>query len=360
MKQVSFITVHVGANYGSVLQTIATFIALKEMGVTPICINYIPPRVTNIRYWKEGKNSLIKLLRRILYFPFRCITTRNFQKYLKKYVCLTKPIYVNDDFSQKCPKSDIYITGSDQVWNFLHNEGYDYHYFFEGIEGRKISFSSSIGMSCLSETQLTKLKNGLSGYFAISVREQTAVDLLASNGFYPTLLLDPIFILNKNQWRGYASKRLVSTPYLFVYIPYNTIDKDIIYETAHKIASKKCLKIVTISADIFRDVYADLTIRNANPGDFLSLFLYADVVVTNSFHGTAFSINLNKTFWAYIPSAFSTRIESLLELCSLQNRLLHNVINQESIDDIIDYSNINSLLEKERKKLKEYLKHNLE
>ena len=97
---------------------------------------------------------------------------------------------------------------------------------------------------------------------------------------------------------------------------------------------------------------ADKTIFFANPGDFLSLIYYADFVVTNSFHGTAFSITMNKPFFVYLSSKFGTRILSILNLCSLQNRLLKadEIISDKKINSTLDYMSVNDLLDKEREK----------
>lgn len=352
---ISFITVHVGFNFGSKLQTIATYEIFKKLGYDPICVNYIPPRVTWSRFWSIGKINPLKLLKRIFFFPFYYITRCNYDRYLDKYCKLSHPFLSKDNFKVNCPKADIYVTGSDQLWNFKHNEGKDIHYFFEGIEGKKIAFASSIGMTSLPDDYVAYMKEQLSHFHAISVREQSAVHLLQNMGLSAIQLLDPTFMLNKKDWVSFASKRLVKKPYLFVYIPYNIKDKGLIYKTAHKIAEMKNLKIVTYSDYMIKEPYADQTIYFVNPGDILSLILHADVVLTNSFHGTAFSINLNKQFWTYMPSSFSTRITSILHLCDLSYRLLDEEITDEQIMQGIDFDHTNAILQEERYKTYNFL-----
>ena len=82
MKTASFITIHVGFNFGSKLQAIATFEILKNVGYNPICVNYIPSRVTYKRYWKEAIVNPIKFLWRLIYFPIYLITRRNLLRVL--------------------------------------------------------------------------------------------------------------------------------------------------------------------------------------------------------------------------------------------------------------------------------------
>ena len=119
-KKVAFITIHVGANFGSILQTIATSESLKKIGCEPVCVNYIPPRVTSKRFWSFGNGSPIKKF--LLFFwklyslPLKEINNKVYQGFLKKYCELSSPIHVEDSFTKECPKADVYMTGSDQVW----------------------------------------------------------------------------------------------------------------------------------------------------------------------------------------------------------------------------------------------------
>lgn len=357
--KVAFITIHFGYNFGSIFQTIATKRILEESGVEPICINYIPPRYTEKRYWKDGSSSLIRFIRRLLFYPIHLVSKRNYSQYLAKHCPLSNVIYAEDDFQKLCPQADIYMTGSDQVWNYKHNEGLDKHYFFDGIIGKKIAFASSIGMVDLPNDYANYMKHVLASFSAISVREESAIDILSSWGIQCTQLIDPTFLVNKKSWTQYASKRLYNQPYLFVYLPYNVSDKGIVYQTVRKIADKENLKVITYSWDNRKDDMADMTITFADPGDVLSLFIYASQVVTNSFHGTAFSINLNKQFWSYMPSHFSTRLRSVLNLFDLENRMLEGVISEDNINKTIDFTEVNCVLNKEREKARHFIKEAL-
>lgn len=353
--KVAFITIHVGLNFGSILQTIATSELLKKKGCDSICINYWPPRTTNKRYWQGALKSFSKFLWRALYFPLRVISENRFSHYLAKHCLVSKRLYNDDNYLKELPVADVYMSGSDQIWNYEHNEGIDGHYFFEGVKGRKISLSSSIGLTTVSDEYAAYLKKALKEYTAVSVREESAVDLLHNLGVGAQQLTDPTLALNKSEWFPFSTNRLVKEKYLFVYLPYNTINKSIIYETARKIANNQKLLIVTYSTNIFTDKFADRTIKWCNPGDILSLILYSEYVITNSFHGTAFSINLNKQFWVYMPSNFSTRISSLLRLCNLENRLLEAVIEDGELERNICFDFTNSVLAGERQKTMDFL-----
>lgn len=361
MKTASLITIHIGSNFGSNLQTIATCEVLKSLGIETTVVNYIPPRVSSRHPYKAMyQTSFPKMVWRTLLIPFgwqkQRIYRKQFVDYLASYCKVSEPIYAEDNFASMCPKTDYYITGSDQVWNVTHNQGIDTHYFWEGISGKKISYASSIGNATLSEEEKLLYPRFLAEFKAISVREDSAKQSLHELGFDSEQLVDPTFMLDRFVWEKYASPRLVKEPYLCVYLPYNIANKDIIYSTVRKIANIKRLKVVTFAFTNKKDKYADQTFCNVNPSDFLSLMRNADFVVTNSFHGIAFSINLNKQFYAYMPSGFKSRLVSILELCGLEDRALSEEIAEDAISNAIDYGPVNRILEGERAKAIEFLK----
>lgn len=357
MKKIAFITIHVGTNFGSVLQAIATSVIINRNGAQAELINYIPPRCT----WKYYFNvkGLLEFIKKCIYFPIAYCNKRIYTRYLKKHLIVSEEIYKEDNFQVKCPPADIYMTGSDQVWNSIHNQGLDYHYFFKGFpeETIKISFSSSIGRENIDKEEFDEFKLLLSTYKAISVREESAKCILKSMGYEAIQLLDPTFLIDKRAWTQYMSPRLVKKPYLLIYTPYDILDKELVYKSARKIASSRNLDIVTFTYDIRSEKLADKTIKFASPGDFLSLMYYADYVLTTSFHGTAFSINLNKQFYVYLPSRFGTRITSILSMCKLESRLLseNELISEEKINTLIDYNDVNTILDQERKIADKYL-----
>ena len=211
-------------------------------------------------------------------------------------------------------------------------------------------------MESLAQSEKIFLKQELDNYEKIAVREAQAVKLLREIGFDPIQVIDPTLMLNREQWKSFIEKRIVKKQYLLVYTPYNIKDKDQIFKTVRLIAKAKGLQVVTFSWDFWGEKLADKTIFYASPGDFLSLVYYADYVVTNSFHGTAFSINLNKQFWVYAPSMFSSRVSSIIQLLELDNRMIDGDITSEAIDDRIDYEQVNHKLDIERARAMSFLK----
>lgn len=363
MKKVALLTIHLGANFGSNLQTIATVETLKKHGCETEVVNYIPDRCTWNRFFKDGFKSAISVAKMFILLPVKIANSYIYNSYLSKYVQVSKTIYAKDDFMSACPKANVYVTGSDQVWNSKHNEGLDRRYYFDGFpdDAVKIAYSSSIGREELDVEEYAEVRRMLGSYKAISVREASAGRLIEGMGYRAIHLLDPTFMLTRENWKNYMSKRLVKEPYLIVYLPYNVHDKSLIYQSIRKIADKKQLKVISFSWHILPDKLADKTVFFSNPGDFLSLMYYADYVMTNSFHGTAFSINLNKQFSVYLPSSFGTRIVSILDLCGLGGRLLEpdEIISDGKMDETIDYMSVNVVLDEERRKAHTFLEQAL-
>lgn len=357
-KTVAFITVHVGHNFGSILQAIATANVINSLGKESILINYIPDRVTYKRFFKRMFSGVTPFLRGIISLPNFINNNRLYGSYLAKYCKISSPIYDDDNFSLKCPKADYYITGSDQVWNSKHNEGFNNRYYFATLpkDSVKISFASSIGSTEIDKEELEKIKSYLENYKAISVRESSAKELINSIGLEAEHLLDPTFMMNKDEWSRYMSKRLVKEKYLLIYIPYSIVDEKEIYKLARLIAKEYNLKVVAFSWNWMNKPMADKTIKFASPGDFLSLMHNADYVITNSFHGTAFSINLNKQFSVFMPAAYGTRINSIITLCGLQKRIVTENYGLSDIKENINYTAVNKVLDAERDKSVNFLK----
>lgn len=359
MGKVCLITIHWGANFGSILQTIATSELFKQLGHQTVVLNYIQNRWTWKYYWKEALASPLRLGRRILFALNRKVNIDIYQGYLEKHCVVTKPVYNDTDVLRMNIDADYYVTGSDQVWNTKHNLGVDKRYFLDWVpeDKTKFSYASSIGLTELPIIIYDEYKHFLAPFSGISVRESFAKKIIESMGYDVTQLVDPTFMLTKDDWKKFMTPRTVNHKYILLYLPYNTMNKTMICDMARKVADEKDLIIVSFSWDYFYDKYADKTIRYANPGDFLTLMNNAEYVITNSFHGTAFSINLNKSFAVYMPSAFGSRIESILSLFDLSDRLVTEKSDSLPFDKPIDYCNVNNILVSERKKTINYLQN---
>lgn len=364
-KKACLITIHVGSNFGSVLQTYATCKVLERLGISITVLNYIPSRVTTLGFLANRKTLKAKI-KAIIGLPIIWCNKMIYGGFVKRHCKLTKEIHNTEEYSKLSLQFNRFIVGSDQVWNSKHNEGVDEMYYFSFVpkEAIKIAFASSFGREFLEKEEMDQIRPWLAEFKAISVRESSGIAVLKSMGINNAIqIVDPTFLLSQKEWKDkLISKPIIGEPYMLMYLPYNIIDKERIYQYARKVATLNKWKIVTFSWDVRKDKYADKTMIFASPKDFLNLMYYAEFVITNSFHGTAFSINLNKQFITFTPSEFSTRICSILDLVNLRSRLVTDYLDPTALSlqiEKIDYEPINNILNQEREKAFQFIRQNL-
>lgn len=361
MKKASLITMHRIYNYGSVLQSYATQRILEDAGLECEILDYISPFRAKKPLFLEcppkiENHKLKKALYYIAKIPSFALKDITFGSFIQKYLKLSPKQYItNADILRDPPKADIYITGSDQVWNSKYNHGVDPSYYlnYAQLGSRKIAFVASFGRNELSEEEAKAVKPMLEEYDSISVREDSAADILAKMGIEGEVLIDPTLQIKKEDWIALASPRLVKQPYLLLFLLYNEDNGASAY--AKKVATDKGLKVVKLSWELKKPAGVDCLFTHRKPQDFLSLFANSEYVVTNSFHGVAFSINLNREF-SFVPrSEFNGRIESLLRLTGLENRKIDDIDDICIANSRIEYERVNEILQGERDKAKKYL-----
>ena len=352
-------------NFGTYLQAYATSLLLKRRGAEVDILNYIRPYLDVSYYAKKmladkSRPLPVRLIRSLSYLVLGKMEMANVKRFLKGKASLTKEIQSLDELHEIAKDGyDLFLTGSDQVWNSQHNLGIDPIFYFEGIDGKKVSLAASVGMDSFGKEEKDRIKCLLQDYDHISVREsygKEAISKLGLEGVEIDQILDPTLLINKEEWAKVPKSNFKKTEdYLLVYSV--EIGKDeMVLKLAREIAEKKNLKVYLVSATPKNKKYKNLADRSFTFTDvdtFLSLMAQADYVVCSSFHGTAFAINFNKDFVTVAPERFNTRVNSILKLLNLQDRYI------ESKDDVptssIDYSKVNPILEAERKKSAEVI-----
>lgn len=370
MKKVAIITILDNTNYGTYLQALATGYIVQNFGYAVEIIRYTRPCQT-----PKGFSMRILHERGFLRWINRCVL-HNHKKtwelrerdfvFLKKYLPVTHEYTSYKALCKDIPLADIYLTGSDQVWNSYYNMGIDKSFYLEFAPkgAKRIAYASSIGMDTFAESEKEIIAILLRKYAHITVREKQAVDLLNSINIESKCVLDPTLLLTKNQWSKVAEKYsfFCDERFLLVYSVESKEQSKLIKYYAKCIAQKLGLKIYHISysgKDKTLD-YPDRTFNYATPDLFLNLMLRASFVVVSSFHGTAFSINFNKQFLSIAPARFNSRVYSLLEQTNLLDRLVKD--NHYSIDNLqeIDYDKVNNVINRERSESLELFKQILE
>lgn len=361
-KKVSLITLQYINNYGSILQTYASQMYLEKKGCSVEVVNYTRE---NCRFENLKKNMKKYYKEKGIFFKFPFVSNllvrrwqklyikRNyiFDKFRNDKIHLSKEYYSIEDLMKEPPIANYYCVGSDQVWNYLYNDGVLPEYFLQyAPEGKvKFSLSSSFGIDKLDDdNNSTLIKKYLADFNLITVRENTGKIILDNIGVKRChQILDPTLLISKDEWISALNlKKTREYKYVLVYQLNPCIEMDTV---AEQIAKKKGCKLIIISNNIRLSVPGAEIIDNPTVTQFLELILYAECVVTDSFHGTAFSLNFNRDFFSWLPNKFNTRLMSILEILNLQDRaLMKNRVEWETVAPI-NYQRVNNILFQERK-----------
>lgn len=365
MKVLLF-TVHRTLNYGSVLQTYASKMIFHRVGINMTVADYVRPTDYNSESVSSLCNYTKKRLRirktdspiawlrcivaSVVSYPYTKKFWNNCNSFLSKNVDLTESVTDMESLRSLASQYDMICSGSDQIWNSDYNGGTDEVYLlaFAPEKSVRFSFASSIGKDDLSSDDKIRFVKNLAMYKGISVRERRAKELLNQINVKAKQVLDPTLWLDKEFWKKQAASRIVQEPYILLYKlkADNTID--IIAEKVSDCIGIKIVRVCFSSVNIKRSGRNEY-IMLPKVEEFLSLIQYAEFVVTNSYHGTCFSINYNKQFITVARERFNSRIESILDLLELRNRLFYTAesFNFESCNKI-DYEMVNNKLQLQR------------
>ena len=329
MKTVTISTFQNAYNYGAILQCMGLQNFLLKNKYNVNVLNYDNLNISNdYRVFKKVRGNH-PILRFIKYFTRGIMNYKNlvlrketFEKYIGKKLHLTKLMSLDEIFQEKF-KNDVFITGSDQVWNTKITHGVDPIYtlsFSDDI--KKLSYAASIGRNILPKTELQELSSKLQKFDHISVREETAKKILSSNlDKNIEVVLDPSFLLSKDEWWETVDRkeRLITEPYIFVYMSFGECNK--IVKHLQKLTGYKIVYID--EKNIFKKNAQNVSW--ANPDDFINLIKYSEYVVTTSFHATVFSIIFRKKFWVILPELVGSRITDLLNKFELTDRIANSL-----------------------------------
>lgn len=374
--KIKTITCHHVYNYGASLQAYALQHYLETLGHEVEIIDFNPWfHCDRYNLFWMPKNAIGRAAQIIKIFPFMRYVwypykaykggmfktwgrKAAFDKFEKEYYHLT-PIkyYSSEQLQKKPPRADVYVAGSDQIWNTFSENGKEPGYYLDfGKESiKRISYAASLASSTIKEEYKVFIKEKLARFNAISVREKTGAKLLADLGIDNiSVVLDPVFLLDKSEWQQLSLKGnlygLSHESYVLVY-DFLGNDNDLI-SFVKKYAEKKSLRIVSINDFSERD-YADININNAGPLEFLSLIDNAACVVASSFHATAFSVIFEKEFYTFNLKGHnnSSRMLDFLSSIGLQDRMN----SEEIVDNSIDWKKISSNLLLKLKQSKEFI-----
>lgn len=373
--KIKTITCHHVYNYGASLQAYALQHYLETLGHEVEIIDFNPwfhcDRYNPFWMPKNAIGRAAQIIKifpfmRYVWYPYKAYKggmfktwgrKAAFDKFEKEYYHLT-PIkyYSSEQLQKKPPRADVYVAGSDQIWNTFSENGKEPGYYLDfGKESiKRISYAASLATSTIKEEYKVFIKEKLARFNAISVREKTGAKLLIDLGIDNiSVVLDPVFLLDKSEWKQLSLKGnlygLSHESYVLVYDFLGNDDNMISFVKAY--AKEKSLKIVSIN-DFSERGYADININNAGPLEFLSLIDNAACVVASSFHATAFSVIFEKEFYTFNLKGHnnSSRMLDFLSTIGLQDRMN----SEDIIDNSIDWKKISSNLLLKIKQSKEF------
>lgn len=340
MDKIGILTFHGANNYGALLQCFALQEHIGGLGFEVEIINYIPDyisypnKTTHFPY-----KSIEQFLKDLYFFIPHYLRNRASERFREKFLHIYPKNRI-EDFSKLQYKA--VIVGSDQIWNPIITN-LDDAYFCKGVSSniKKISYAASIGMS-IYEKYHQDFFNKLKKIDVVSVREESAA-LFIKKLFFNKIdvVLDPTFLIDKEKWKSLLSLRCkINKPYILVYCLENS-NKEFI-DIVNCIINKLGLCVICNQKSFFKSrrfINTIKTFGSSGPDEFLSYLLHAEFVVTNSFHGTAFSIIFNKKFICVPHLTLGSRMTDLLKKFGLSERIVENKnqINDELISFDINY-----------------------
>ncbi len=353
--RVGIITWHYYPNVGSCLQAFALQKYLLSCGYFAEFINYREfhrPKLEKIR-------SLLCDFDFIIPHFLSSKINYKFVHFINKFLIQGKKIKSYKELNTILDNYDVFICGSDQIWApSVFNKAYFLE--FVGNDKKKISYAPSIGLPVIPKDKQAIYHSLLSRFDKISIREETGRKLLSNIGIESQVVCDPTFLLSSKQWEEYLNLKTIKhtqshKPYIYCYF----LGKNKNHRELLKIISDRTsLKVFGFSGFKEDKQYFDVTLDNFGPIEFLNYLKNANLVITDSFHGTAFSIIFKKDFYVFErfskedPINQNSRIYNILDKLYLHDRLI-----VDSIPHInsIDYSKVLPLLENFRNVSKKFI-----
>lgn len=316
MKKIATLTINSSLNYGAVLQSYALNCYLNLQGYEAKVINYTCFRGhDNRNSWQKFRSIIWRNWIR----PFMQDTQRIKKTELfKNKIIFTQPFPSFQSLAEIAKDYDVYIVGSDQVWN-PRMAGEDTNWFLHFTSQKKIAYAASFGLSVLPSQYMDKYASYIKHLYAISVREESAATLIENMGLTrPQVVMDPIFLLKREQWEQIAIFPKQQKYILCYYMQgFPAVEKKM-RALAKKYAREYNCRILNIGKREYSQFFFwENNLRGIGPAEFVGLIANAEMVITNSFHGTAFSVLFDKKFISVVNTSLgrkdlSSRIVDLL------------------------------------------------
>ncbi len=325
-------TYQLQGNYGAILQNYALQTFLKSIGHTPVTIQW----ETAFNSWKDYLRGIYYLLKNWNKTEYHVSPTLpghfrlhkengGRRKFVKRNIRLSKTCLIDNLMKlMHSEKYDALIVGSDQVWrpSFIENISIMFFSFAQGLDVRRIAYAASFGVSYndFSPEQLQECRTLLENFDCVSVREDSAIDQCRKLFGYQNVswMPDPTFLIPKSYYENCCHDNVQRNNVLFAYILDNDNEK---LAYINKFASQHNLEaIIRYEGGVPTDTVED----------WLALFRDAEYVVTDSFHGTVFSLIFHRNF-----TLFKNQYRGNIRLESLSRQM---GIYEYCVEDTQSYS----------------------
>ena len=357
------------SNYGQILQCFALQKFLRNMNHRPFHVKYVEgggkrQKIANFAYvlfhgylfdWIKSKRGAKRDDRYVELNRLQAredeMHPRDFDGFRDRHLTFTRETYRISDLCARPPEADCYICGSDQIWAYP-DAGYMLDFGPRGV--KRIAYAASMGGNALADRiQRSRFARRLKRLDIVSLRENDGVEVCREAGRKDAFLApDPVFLLPAEEYRSIAKRGSADGEYVLVYLLGNEIDVDV--REIFSFARSRGLDVKYVTSkgrfDEFPKTYPSIE-------EWLGLMDAAKYVVTNSFHGMALSIILNKDF-AVLPlsgerASMNSRITTTLEHYGLSERMEWERTRDSFDGERIDYSAINLKLRRQREHYKE-------
>ncbi len=368
--KIGILTQPLRTNYGGLLQAYALQTVLNRLGHEVLIINRcytdptksLLPKVLRIKNIIIGRDVACKNINEITF------AEKNISRFIKEKYTLTEAIYTTSELETCLDKENMnaIVVGSDQVWRPRYSPNI-YNYFLDFAESKDIkrySYAASFGVNTweFNQNETEKCSQLAQVFDGITVRESSAIDLCKENlGVKAKLVLDPTMLLSVQDYMEILGNNTQkSNGELFTYILDSCDEKDVIIEKIAESANNQpfcCMPKLKLTYKNAKKSLKDCQFPAVE--QWLQSFADAKMVVTDSFHGTVFSIIFNKPFWVVANSRRgNTRMESLLELFGLKERMIteENIANKD-LNATIDWDKVNRIKKDWQEKSMEFLKN---
>lgn len=328
MKRIGVLTTHRANNFGSMLQAYSLWRYLSSLPeVDCRIVDYVPPNSDLGSYLpfvslKDGLRNVLVMLQKKRYDNW----TQSMQQFVADDMRITTTTYTDDSLAGLGEDFDHLVCGSDQIWNPELRDA-SLSFFAPQVRGvSKVSYAPSMGSGAFSDSETIKVREALDDFDHISVRDIRTKNIISKlTDKEVSLVVDPTLLNPPESYLQLANPPLYDDDYIFLF----SVKYDKAAVQAAKNASRSMGLPVRVMITGRKSLYSDLLYGfqiapGSSPADFLSLVNGAKIILSNSFHGTAFSIIFERPFFVVQTMNETTdpRLESLLAACGLSDRVI--------------------------------------